>query len=161
MIGKSVMKNSVLQFFSSYSGACTVGGHGTPVGGGSAQGSSRDCLRPCGSRACATGPASNVLRKDHQLTLQLSFPGPSSAWAPPRSPHLISCPHHKYVQIPGKSGTPGPGRAEVPVPMLSAWRLSQGRCPGQLRPLPPSSPDSHPPGPVLSGVCQLARTWHN
>lgn len=89
MIGKSIMKNSVLEFFSWYSGACGVGerGAGPPSG---ARISSRGPLRPRGSRGLwAPAPC---MQEDPSLLLSLVSRGPSSAWALLRKCCPISCP---------------------------------------------------------------------
>lgn len=150
MIGKSIMKNSVWVLLLVTVALALSGEHGTPVGRGSAQGSSRGHLRPCGwggpvRLAWPPGysgkTTSSLLRlgsRGVQLCLGSSEEAPS---------HIL--PHHKYVQTPGQSGAPGPGRAGVPVPTPAAWRLSQGGC------RPP--PDPHLSGPVLSGGGQLAQ----
>lgn len=83
------MKNSVLEFFSWYSGACGVGGRGTGPPSG-ARISSRGPLRPWGSRGLwAPAPC---MQEDPSLLLSLVSPGPSSAWALLRKCCPISCP---------------------------------------------------------------------
>lgn len=103
------------------------------------------------------GLAPSVLREDHQPTPQPRFLRAQLCLSSSEETPSHILPHHKYVQIPAQSGAPGPGRAGVPVPMPAARQPSQGRCPGQLGPSLPYSPDPHPSGHLPSGSSQLAQ----